>query len=419
MILQMPGKHEFFFDKWLHLYAGRVETMRSSEVRDLLAVTARPDIIALAGGSLDIKASNLGKVNDIVADVLTEAGPEALSYGPSEGYLGLRKFLVGFMADEGVECDVDDIIITQGGQQALELTAKIFVNPGDVILAEAPSYVGALNAFLSYQANVIQVKMDDKGMLINRLEDELKELAKKGVQPKYIYTIPNSQNPGGISMSLPRRKKLVKLAREYKTLIVEDSAYRRIRFEGEDIPSLKQLDPDNVVYIGTFSKILSAGLRVGWVIAPRPIREKLVFAKQAADLCSSSLAQRIVHQFFHETPVNAHINKLINVCRRRRDTMLDALEEFFPKGIMWTRPIGGFFVWVTLPTYIDTTAMLAKAIQQKVAYVPGKAFFADGSGRNCMRLNYSFPKEKDIDEGIHRLADVIEQEMELYKRLKV
>jgi len=411
--------HGFLFDKWLHLYAERVETMRSSEVRDLLAVTARPDIIALAGGSLDIKASNLGRVSDIVADVLTEAGPEALSYGPSEGHLGLRKFLVKFMADEGVDCDVDDIIITQGGQQALELIAKIFINPGDTIVAEAPTYVGALNAFLSYQASIIQVKMDNNGMIMSNMEKTLKDLRDKGIQPKYIYTIPNSQNPGGLSMSLSRRKKLIKLARDYQTLIVEDSAYRRIRFEGEDIPSLKQLDSANVVYIGTFSKILSAGLRVGWVIAPRPIREKLVFAKQAADLCSSSLAQRIVEQFFHETPVNNHINKLITVCRRRRDTMLDALDEFFPKGTTWTKPIGGFFIWVTLPEYIDTTAMLAKAIQQKVAYVPGKAFFADGSGRNCMRLNYSFPKEKDIKEGVRRLAEVIEQEMELYKRLKV
>jgi 2-aminoadipate transaminase len=354
-----------------------------------------------------------------VRGVLQESGPEALSYGESEGYAGLRQFLVKYMAGNGVETDIDDIIITDGGQQALDLMTKIFVDPGDVIIAEGPSYVGALNAFLSYQAKVIQVDMDNNGLEMDKLEQTLKDLRAKGITPKFIYVIPDFQNPGGVTLSLSRRKKLVKLAREYETLIFEDGAYQRLRFEGAPIPTVKSMDSENVVFIGTFSKILSPGLRVGWVVAPRPIREKFVFAKQAADLCSSSLTQRIIDEFFKETPVDSHIKKLITICRKRRDVMLEALKEYFPAGTKWTYPKGGFFVWATLPDYIDTTDMLAKAIQEKVAYVPGKAFYADGMPRNTMRLNYSYPKEKDIREGIRRLAEVIDREMELYRRLKI
>lgn len=393
--------------------------MRSSEVRDLLAVTARPDIIALAGGSLDIKASNLDHVHELVMEVLRDAGPASLSYSPSEGYAGLLEFIVTYMGVSGIGIDLDDIIITSGGQQALELLAKIFVNSGDTIITEAPSYVGALNAFMSYQANIIQIDTDENGMQMTKLEETLADLKKKHVQPKYIYVIPDFQNPGGTTLSFARRKKLVKLAREYNTIIIEDAAYQRLRFEGEDIPAVMTLDPDNVIFLGTFSKILSAGLRMGWVVAPRPIREKLIYAKQAADLCSSSLSQRIVAEFFRETPVDKHIGKLITVCRKRRDVMLEALEEFFPKGTKWTHPHGGFFVWATLPEFIDTTAMAAKAIQEKVAYIPGRAFYADGLPKNTMRLNYSFPKEADIKEGIRRLSEVIDREMELYRKLKL
>jgi len=411
--------HELFFDKWTHLYADRIASMRSSEVRDLLAVTERPDIIALAAGAPYTKALNMEKMNRIMQEVMKKNGPAALNYGSSEGYEPLRKWLTEFMAGEDVTCTPDDIVITDGSQQGLELLAKILVNPGDTIICEAPSYVGALNAFLSFQANIIQIPCDDNGIKTEKVAETLASLKKKGITPRFIYVIPNFQNPSGVTMSLSRRKKLIKLAREYNTIIAEDNAYRRLSFEETPTPSLTSLDDENVIYLGTFSKMLSPGLRVGWLIAPRPIREKIVFAKQAADLCSSSLTQRIVEEYFRQTNMDAHLNKLIAIYVKRRDKMLCAIEEFFPKGVKWTTPKGGFFIWATLPSYLDTTNMLAKAIEQKVAYVPGKAFFADGvTGRDSMRLNYSFMKESDIREGIRRLGEVIETEMELYRSLK-
>ncbi len=416
--MKQQKTHEFQLDKWLHLYAWRVESMRSSEIRDLLAVTARPDIIAFAGGIPYVKALDLDKISEIVSNVIKNSGTDALQYGPSEGYAGLREMLVKYMADEDVATTADDIVLTEGSQQALEMLGKIFINSGDTIIAEAPSYVGALNAFLSYEANIIQIPMDKDGMNISILEKKLEGLKIAGIQPKFIYTVPYFQNPGGISLSVTRRKKLIKLARKYNTIILEDCAYRRLQYEGKEMPSLKTLDPKSVIYLGSFSKIFAPGLRVGWVIAPRPIREKLIFAKQAADLCSSNLTQYIVEQYLKEISLKQQLRKFKNIYRKRRDAMLEALDEFFPPGTRWTKPKGGFFIWATLPDYIDTTAMLAKAIQEKVAYVPGKAFFADGSGRDSMRLNFSYPEEKDIKEGIRRLSEVIEQEMELYKSLK-
>lgn len=414
---QKPSQ-ELFFDKWEHLYSDRTGNMRSSEVRDLLAVTQRPDIIALAAGAPFTAALDLEKMSRILGNIMKD-GPAALDYGSSEGYEPLRNWLTEFMAEEGVICTPDDLIITDGSQQGLELVGKILLNPGDTIITEAPSYVGALNAYLSYQANIIQLPCDDNGMKIDRLADTLADLKKKRIVPKFIYVIPSFQNPSGVTMSMARRRKLIKLARQYNTLIVEDNAYRRLSFEQEPLPSLKTLDPENVIYLGTFSKVLSPGLRVGWVVAERPIREKLIFAKQAADLCSSSLTQRVVAEYFAETDVKVHLKKLITIYIKRRDKMLNACEEYFPKGVKWTTPKGGFFIWATLPNYLDTTNMLAKAVEQKVAYVPGKAFFADGTGRNCMRMNYSFMKESDIREGIRRLAEVVETEMELYRSLKL
>lgn len=411
--------HELFFDKWLHLYAGRTATMRSSEVRDLLAVTERPDIISLAGGLPYVKGLNMEKLDEALHEVIEKTGSEALQYGPSEGYAGLRNYLVKFMAEEGVQVTPDDIVITDGSQQAVELLTKIFVNPGDVILTEAPSYVGALNAFLSYQTKVVQIPLDDNGIKIDLLVRKIEELKRNKIQPKFIYITPNFHNPAGVTLSHQRRKKLIKLARQYHIPIIEDNAYSRLSFEEATPPCLKSIDPENVIYVGTFSKILSPGLRVGWVSAQHPILEKLIYAKQAADLCSSSLSQRLVEEYFKTNEFKPHIKKIALTYRKRRDAMLEALKEFFPKGIKWTKPKGGFFVWVTLPEYIDTTSMLAKAISEKVAYVPGRAFFADGSGKNYMRLNFSYPKEKDIKEGIRRLSEVIEQEIELYKSLKL
>lgn len=411
--------HELFFDKWVELYASRNESMRSSAVRDLLAVTDRPDIISLAGGLPYIKALNMKKLQEAVCNVIDRSGTDALQYGSSEGYEGLRSYLVKYLAEEDIRVSPDDILITDGSQQALELIGKIFLNPGDTILTEAPSYVGALNAFLSYQARVVHIPLDENGIKTNLLAKELENLTSQGIRPKFIYVTPNFHNPAGVTLSLPRREQLIKVARKYNTIIVEDNAYARLSFEEEPLPSLKSLDMENVIYLGSFSKIFSPGVRVGWVVTQRPIREKLIYAKQAADLCSSSLTQRVVEEYFKSNLLSSHVKKLIGMYKKRRDAMLAALEEFFPKEVKWTRPKGGFFVWATLPEYLDTTAMLAKAIQEKVAYVPGRAFYADGSGKNCMRLNFSYPREREIREGIRRLSEVIKQEIELYKRLKL
>lgn len=402
------------FDKWNKLYSKRSHLLKSSAVRDLLAVTARPDIISLAGGLPYTRSFKTEKMVEATRLTMERQGNEALQYGPSEGHSGLKQHIVNILARENIKVNENDFIITDGSQQALDLIGKIFIDPGDVIFVEAPSYVGALNAFAAYQPKIVGIPLDDKGLRVDLLEEKLKTAKKQ--KPKFLYLVPNFHNPAGVTLSLARRKRLLELSQQHNLLLIEDNPYGFLRYDGELLPSLRSLD-ENVVYISTFSKIFSPGIRLGWAIAPHPILEKLIFAKQSADLCSSSFTQRVVEEFLNANKLDGYLADLIQRYRRKRDIMLESLEEYFPPETKWTKPEGGFFIWVELPDYLDSTEMLAEAISEKVAYVPGKAFFADGSGANFMRLCFSYPAEEEIREGIRRLAEVINNQMALYQSL--
>ncbi len=411
----MPSR--FTLDPFGEKYAHRTSSMLSSEIRDLLAVTARPDIISMAVGLPYTQAFDREIIMRTVRRVLAEDHSLALQYGPTDGYAPLKHDIVEVMGEEGTPCYPEDIIITHGAQQGLELIAKIFINPGDHIITEAPSYVGALNSFLSYQPDIHTVPMDEEGMVVERLAETLRELAARGERAKFIYTIPNFQNPAGITLSAERRFGLLELAHEHGCLVVEDNPYGMLRFEGAPCPTLRSLDASRVIYLGTLSKIFSAGMRIGWIAAPHPILDKLLLAKQSADLCTSTFTQMVAHSYFAKEDWRGQVQQLLEYYRGRRDAMLAALEEHLSGIAEWTHPRGGFFVWATLPGFIKTSEMLAAAVDAKVAYVPGSGFFPYEGGENCMRLNFSYSDVETVHEGIRRLAKVIKREISLARAL--
>lgn len=408
------------FDKYEDFYAKRTEGMRSSVMRDLMAIIARPDVITLAGGLPNTESFPAKTLAEITKQVSMKGSAAALQYGPTEGFEETRRNIVEVMAEENTVADADNIIVTTGGQQGIDLVTRVLVDPGDVIIAEAPTYPGAIPSFCSFEAMVIQVPLDNDGIRTDLLTQEVEKLAEAGRKPKFIYLIPDFHNPAGVCLSLERRVKVLELAKKHELIIVEDNPYAQLRFEGEHLPTLYSLDQDdNVIYLSTFSKILSPGIRLGWMVAPLPLLAKFNMGKQAADLCPSTLAQKIVNQYFKEFRWQDYVEEVIKVYRSRRDTMLAALEEFFPKEASWTHPQGGFYIWVTLPEYLDTTDLLALAIeQQKVAFVPGAGGWVDGSGANHMRLSFSAVPEDTITEGIERISKVIREQMDLYRALR-
>lgn len=408
---------KFTLDPFSGKYAHRTANMLSSEIRDLLDITARSDIISLAGGLPYTQAFDPEVMIRLVQQVLSEDCAASLQYGPTDGYAPLKHALVNIMAEEGTPCLPEDLLVTNGAQQGLEIIAKIFINPGDDIITEAPSYVGALNSFLSYQPRIHAIPMDEEGIILERLEETLRALAREGRQVKLIYTIPNFQNPSGVTMSAERRYGLLEIASSFDCLVVEDNPYGLLRFEGEPGPTLRSLDDTRVIYLGTLSKIFSAGMRIGWVAAPHPILEKLLLAKQSADLCTSSFTQRVAHLYFSQEDWRGQIRNLVEIYRERRNVMLAAMEEFLDGLAQWTNPQGGLFVWATLPDYIHTSEMLASAIEAKVAYVPGSGFFPYRGGENCLRLNFSYPEPDLLWEGIKRLSKVIRREVALARAL--
>jgi len=322
------------------------------------------------------------------------------------------------MGAEGMLPDPDDVIVTTGGQQAIDLICKTLVDPGDVVVCEAPTYPGAIPVFCSYEAEVVQIECDEDGMRIEELEAVLSRLEDEGRRPKFVYSVPSFQNPAGVTLSLERRRRLVELARQRELLVVEDNPYGLLRFSGDPMPPLYQLDGgDFVIYVGTFSKILSPGIRLGWAVAPPPVMEKIVLGKQAADLCTSTLTQYFVREYFAEGRWQEYVASLVEIYRRRRDTMLDALEEHFPAQATWTEPQGGLFIWATLPDYIDTGDLLAKALREDVAFVPGESAYVDERGRSSMRLNFSGVSEDSIREGVRRIGRAIAEQVELYGAL--
>lgn len=406
------GTARVVFDRWDGRYAERMGGMRSSAVRDLFAAASRSDIISLSGGMPDVRRVPSEAVVRAVRDAMHHAGPTALQYGSSDGRVEIRGHIVSLMGENGIRLREDDIIVTAGAQQGLDLLAKVFIDPGDVIIAEGPTYVGALQAFSAYQPDVHCVEMDDEGMRMDLLEDELKRLGPRGA--KFIYTIPNFQNPGGVTLTPERRRRLLELAREYDVPVVEDDPYGRLRYEGGHVLPLKALD-DDVIYLGTFSKIFAPGLRLGWMAAPKPIRAKVLLAKQGADLCGSAFAQTVVEQYFADPSWRRVLADLVKTYGERRDAMLAALEEHFPADVHWTRPEGGFFVWVTLPGFLDTKPLMAAAVEHGVTFVPGGDFYPDGRGANCMRLAFCYEQPAEIAEGVRRLAEVLEDKLELYR----
>jgi 2-aminoadipate transaminase len=413
-----PGRSARDLERYAGLFAQRTKVMTSSAMRDLMAITERPEVISLAGGLPDTSTFPPSSYAAIMQSVATEACARALQYGPTEGMQVVKRCIAEVMAEEGTAVDPDDVLVTTGGQQVIDLMCKTLIDPGDVIVAEAPTYPGAIPAFTSYQADVVQVGMDDDGMLIDELEATLDALERDGRRPKFVYTIPNFQNPGGVTMSLPRRRRLVEVAAERELLVLEDNPYGLLRYEGDPLPTLRSLDTEEfVVYLGTFSKILSPGIRLGWAAAPRPVLQKMNVGKQGVDLCSSSMTQCFVAAYFESGRWQDYLASLIGIYRRRRDVMFEALADSFPRESEWTRPEGGLFLWATLPDYLDTTDLLARALQENVAFVPGRAAFLDGRGGSSMRLNFSGIGEDDIREGIRRIGEVVREQVDLYSTL--
>jgi 2-aminoadipate transaminase len=405
-------------ERYAGLFAARTRVMKSSAMRDLMAVTARPEVISLAGGLPDTSTFPTETFSAITQRIASESCAKALQYGPTEGLPETKDCIGEVMAAEGMRADPEDIVVTTGGQQVLDLVVKTLVDPGDVVVAEAPTYPGAVPTFYSYQADVVQIEMDADGMRVDLLEETLDQLERDGRRLKFIYTVPTFQNPAGVTMSLERRHRLVEIANERELLVLEDNPYGLLRYEGEALPTLRSLDGGVfVMYLGTFSKILSPGIRLGWVVAPPPVLEKINLGKQGADLCTSTLSQLMVQAYFEQSRWRDYVDALTELYRDRRDTMLDALAEFFPPEAVWTRPQGGMFIWATLPDFIDTTDLLARALRQNVAFVPGSGAYLDGRGHSSMRLNFSASNGDDIREGIRRIGEVIKEQVELYGTL--
>jgi 2-aminoadipate transaminase len=402
-------------DPYLARYAARVRGMSASEIRALFAVASRPEIVSFAGGMPNTAALDMEAIEDVAASLIRDHGATALQYGSGQGRVELRELLVEVMRHEGIEAHADELVVTVGGQQALELIAKCFVDPGDVVLAEGPTYVGGIGALSSHQADVRHIPMDADGMRVDLLEEALEGLVAEGRRAKFVYTVPNFQNPAGVSLSVERRRRLAELAETYDLLVLEDNPYGLLDFSGELLPSLREMIPDRVIYVGTMSKTFAPGVRTGWIAAPAPVRDKLVLLREAADLCQSNLTQMLVERWLTTQPWKEQVKRFRTVYQDRAERMLGALREEMPAGVRWTEPRGGFYVWLTVPAGIDTGDLLAKAIQRRVAYVPGRGFYADGEGGDQMRLCFSYPPVEQIHEGVVRLGELLHAELELVR----
>ncbi len=393
-------------------FARRASGMQASEIRSLFAVASRPEIVSLAGGMPNLSALPMEMMAGLVEKLITEHGQEALQYGSGQGHPKLREQICDVMALEGIRANPDDVVVTTGSQQALDLISRIFIDPGDVVLVEAPSYVGALGTFKQYEAQVVHVELDQDGIVPESLREAIKTIRFSGRKIKFLYLIPNYQNPAGVLLPADRRTEILEICRKEKIMVVEDNPYGLLGFERPSPNAMRAEDSENVIYLGSFSKTIAPGLRVGWVLAPAALREKLVIASESSILCPSNFTQMAISSYLADQPWRDQITAFCKLYKVRRDAMLESLDQYFPKGATWTKPQGGFYVWVNLPPEIDTKAMMPKAIVAKVAYVPGTAFYADGLGSWSMRLSYCHPTPERIREGIKSLGSVVEQEME-------
>ncbi|MEU4801497.1 PLP-dependent aminotransferase family protein [Actinosynnema sp. NPDC023587] len=400
-------------DPHLRRYAARTAGMTASEIRALFAVASRPEVVSLAGGMPHLAALPLDSLAAEVGDLIAQDGLVALQYGSAHGVPELREQICDVMALEGINAHPDDVVVTVGSQMGLDMVTRIFCDPGDVVLAEGPSYVGALGSFAAYQAQVVHVAMDADGLVPAALQEAVLAVEKAGQRVKFLYTIPNFHNPAGVTLAVQRRAEVLEICRRHGILVVEDNPYGLLGFDGVTYPALRSTDPDNVVYLGSFSKTFAAGLRVGWVLAPHAVREKLVLAAESATLCPPTLNQLIVSRYLSTHDWKGQVKTYREAYRERRDAAISALEQHMPVGSTWNKPNGGFYVWLTVPEGIDTKAMLPRAITQRVAYASGTGFYADGLGSRQLRISYCYPTPERIREGVRRLANVIKDELEL------
>lgn len=401
---------------WDHRYAQRTQQMKSSAIRELLKFAERPDVISFAGGMPAPEVFPIQQFQDACIKVLEENGAASLQYGSTDGYMPLKDMIARHSARYGINITPDNVLPTSGSQQALDLIGKIFINPGDRILVESPTYVGALQAWRAYGAEFVPVPIDEDGMITDELEARLR------AGPKFIYALPNFQNPTGATLSYERRLKLIELADRYGVPIIEDDPYGQLRYEGENLPPIEVLDSQtrlqsdcysgNVIYLSTFSKTLAPGIRLAWVIAPPEIIQKLILAKQGADLHTSTFNQIVAYEVAKGGFLDDHVKTIRKIYKERRDVMIDTIEEHMPAGINWIKPKGGLFLWLTTPECLDCQDFFDEAVKEKVAFVPGSSFFAEGGGHNTMRLNFSNATPEKINEGISRLAKVIKKRLE-------
>ena len=401
---------------WAERFAQRTQRMRSSAVRELLKLTELPDVISFAGGLPAPEVFPVERFRESYDKVIREMGPKALQYSTTEGYQPLREMIARHSTRYGIRVEADNILITSGSQQALDLIGKVFINPGDHILVESPTYLGALQAWNAYQAEYIAAATDADGYAIESVKQQMRSA------PKFIYALPNFQNPSGITLSLDRRQSLIEMADHYGVPILEDDPYGQLRYEGEHLPSLVTLDSQfrstngaqysgNVIYLSTFSKTLAPGIRLGWIVAPVEVILKLVQAKQGTDLHTGTVDQMVAYEVASGGFLNQHIHHIRAIYSERRDAMLAALKRHFPPGVTWTQPQGGLFLWLTFPESMDAAVVLKAAIAKRVAFVPGQSFFVDSSGKNTARLNFSNASPELIEEGIKRLGGCLEAMM--------
>lgn len=395
-------------------FAARTAGMTASEIRALFAVASRPEVVSLAGGMPNLAALPLDSLAAEVADLVARDGQVALQYGSAQGTPALREQICEVMAMEGIRADPDDVVVTVGSQMALDLVTRIFCDPGDVVLAEGPSYVGALGSFAAYQARVVHVAMDAHGLVPELLTEALQALATRGITPKFLYTIPNFHNPAGVTMAVERRARVLEICARFGVAVVEDNPYGLLGFTGRTFPALRSMDRD-VVYLGSFSKTFASGLRVGWALVPPAVRERLVLAAESATLCPPSFTQMLVSRYLEHHDWRSQIKTFTETYRDRRDAMIAALDTYLPPGFTWNIPDGGFYVWLTTPEGIDTKAMLPRAVTARVAYASGTGFYADGLGSRQLRLSYCYPTPERITEGVRRLAGVLEAELDVLR----
>jgi 2-aminoadipate transaminase len=395
------------------LFSKRAKVLKASQIRELLKITQLPDMISFAGGLPNPLAFPVEIIHNCINNVFKDNIDNALQYGTTEGLPQLRNVLADRMRDkQNINCQLHDILITSGAQQALFLSALCFLDPGDTYLSSVPTYLGAVQAFSAFESNCESIPMTDDDIDIDCLRRNLNRLHKTGINPKFLYTVSNFQNPSGETVSLQNRKELLELASEYDFLIIEDDPYGEIIFEGESIPSIKSFDTKGrVIYMSTFSKILAPGFRLGWVIASKDILDKLILSKQAADLCTNIFGQYVAYEYIKGGYLDKQLEKIKDLYKSKRDIMINSLKKYFPKEAKWIIPKGGMFIWITLPKKINTNLLLRKAIAKKVAYVAGDAFYHDGGNYNSMRLNFSYSADKQIIEGIKRLGEVIKEEL--------